>query len=152
MKAYMGKKAYITLNLAAVSISKSGSCHKNKNVVNIQNSRICLDWAGEYTGIAKYNGVSGIEVLLRLNYDDSFELKLEDLDNSCGSINWRGSFKWDDAGNNIIIDIINTPLIYHVASNKLIRLDKGKNNIISDQADEQVLIKKIEKTASASAA
>jgi len=151
METYMGKKAYFTLNLAAVSITKLGSRHTNKNVVNIQNSRICLDWAGEYAGIAKYDGVSGVEVLLKLNYDDSFELKLAYLDNSCGSINWKGSFKWDDEGNNIIIDIINAPLIYHVASNKLIRLDKG-NNIISDQENEQVLIKKIEKAESAKAA
>jgi len=137
----MKKKAIIILHMATVAISGLDSCCTNQEIVDIHNSRISLDWAGVYKGIVQYNESSYIEVRLKLNYDDSFELRLVYLNNSRNPINWEGSFKWDNTGNIIILDIVDAPLIYRVTSNKLIRLDIKEKQIKGKPANEQVLIK-----------
>jgi uncharacterized lipoprotein NlpE involved in copper resistance len=122
----MNKKGFVVLSLAAL-IFGLGSCVSNRGLDNAHNSRNSLDWAGVYTGTIPSGSGPGIDVRLRLNADQSFELRYVYLDRSGGPFDWAGSFQWDEEGNVITLDIADAPPHYQVAENTLIELDmKGK--------------------------
>jgi len=64
-----------------------------------------------------------MDVRIQLNKDQSFESIFEYTDGAYDTINIDGSFKWDNTGNIILIDVIDAPTQYKVAENMLIRLD-----------------------------
>jgi len=136
----MARKTLVIIHMPSFNISELSSCSTNQSAVDIHNSRISLDWAGVYTGIMPYKG-SIIEIRLKLKYDDSFEFILTYINSSRGHINWEGSFKWDDTGNIIMLDVVNAHLVYHVTSNKLIRLNIEENMIKGNPIYKHELVK-----------
>jgi len=127
----MNKKAFIFILMAVLTIFGLGSCL----------AKTSLDWAGVYTGTIPSAGGSGIDVRLKINKDETFELSYKYLDRPPeNSFISTGSFKWDD-GNNITLDIKDTPSHYKVAKNKLIQLDMSGKPITGNLADNYVLTK-----------
>jgi uncharacterized lipoprotein NlpE involved in copper resistance len=138
----MNRKAFIIF-LAALVIFGLGSCLSNKGVDKDHNARNSLDWAGVYTGTTPSASGSGIDVRLRLNNDQSFELNYKYLDRPDSTFNWTGSFKWDDTGSIITLDITDAPPHYKVTENMLIQLDMNRKQISGNLADNYVLKKEL---------
>jgi copper homeostasis protein (lipoprotein) len=138
------KILYIFMLIAAFVISGLGSCvsssSKNKKV-DFQNSRDSIDWAGVYKGKIPLENGSAMSVRLKLYRDQSFDIRFEYLDKSYETINWMGSFQWDDTGNIIILDISDMPLYYKVTEYLLIELDKEGKPVLEKVTDYYVLRK-----------
>jgi uncharacterized lipoprotein NlpE involved in copper resistance len=139
----MNKKAFIIFSLTALVIFVLGACLSNKIVDKDHNARNSLDWDGVYTGTIPSASGPGIDVRMKLNKDQSFELNYKYLDRSDGHFNWTGSFKWDDEGGIITLDITDAPPHYIVAQNKLIQLDTNGKQISGKLADNYVLKKEL---------
>jgi len=135
----MKRKAFVFLLIAV--IFGLGSCLSNKGPVDIHNSKISLSWDGVYTGTTPSAGGSGINVRLKLNNDETYELTYEYIDKPANPLTKTGSFTWNDAGNIINLGIPETPSYYRVAQDKLIQLDMAGKPITGDLADMYVLIK-----------
>jgi uncharacterized lipoprotein NlpE involved in copper resistance len=138
----MNRKAFFIL-MAAFAIFGLGSCLSTKAPVDARNSRTSLDWEGVYTGTIPAASGPGINVRLKINEDESFELKYEYLDKPENPSTWTGSFKWDDAGNIITLDIKDVPPHYKAEQNKLIQLDMEGKPISGNLADNYVLKKEL---------
>ena len=135
-------KTFVTFVLmAALVISGLCSCASNKGSVDTHSSKISVDWAGVYSGTIPAADVSGIDVRMKLNKDNTYELTYEYLDIPDNRFSWTGAFQWDDTGNIITIEIADAPSHYKVAENKLIQLDLAGNLITGDLADNYVLKK-----------
>jgi uncharacterized lipoprotein NlpE involved in copper resistance len=138
----MKRKVFIIFG-AVLVIFGLGSCLSNKVVDKDHNARNSLDWEGVYTGTIPWAS-ERINVRLRLYMDQRFELEYEYLDRTVEPINYfPGSFQWDDTGNIIIIEIIDTITRYKVAENKLIELDLNEKQILGKPAGDHVLKKEL---------
>jgi len=137
-------KSFVVFTLmAAIAIIGLGSCLSNRGVADIHNSKISIDWDGVYTGTIPSASGTGINARLKLNKDQSFELRYEYLDRSDNLFNWTGSFKWDDTGNVITLDVTDVPPHYKVGENKLFQLDMKGKPISGKMADDYVLKKEL---------
>ena len=137
----MNKKAFILLLMAAFAIFGLGSCLKTKGVVDSRNSKNSLDWAGVYTGTIPAADVDGINVSMKINKDNTYELTYDYIDKPDSKITNTGSFTWNDTGDIINLGIAETPSYYKVAENKLIQLDMEGKQITGNFADMYVLNK-----------
>jgi len=139
----MNKKIIVISVLgAALVFSGLASCLSNKEPVDIHNAKISSDWEGVYTGTIPSAGGSGINVRLKLNKDESFELRYIYVDKPDNPFNQKGSFKWDDTGSIIILNADKeTPPYYFVGENKLIQLDMKGKRITGKLANDYVLNK-----------
>jgi uncharacterized lipoprotein NlpE involved in copper resistance len=141
----MNRKAFtIFLLMGAVVICGLSSCLPKRGIVDTHNSKISLDWEGVYTGTIPSASGPGIDVRLKLNMDQSFELTYEYLDRDNEPFNWTGSFQWDDTGNIITLGIEDVPSYYKVAENKLIQLDMEGEPISGELADNYELKKTVD--------
>jgi uncharacterized lipoprotein NlpE involved in copper resistance len=137
----MKREAFFFLFLAVLAISILGSCLSNKGAVDSHNSKDSLDWAGVYTGTIPSAGGEGINVRMKLNKDNTYELTYEYINKLDRTFTFPGSFTWDDTGNIINLGIADTPSYYKVAENKLIQLDMEGKPITGNLADMYVLAK-----------
>ena len=126
----MKRKIFVSLLLAAVAVFGLGSC-LSKNI----------DWVGVYTGTTPAADVEGINVRMKLNKDNTFELTYEYIGKPENTFTFNGSFKWNDTKDTINIEIADAPSYYKVAENKLIQLDMAGKPITGQFADMYVLTK-----------
>ena len=136
----MLRKVFVFL-LVAAAISGLVSCHSNQKSVDTHNSKISLDWAGVYTGTIPSASGSGIDVRLKLNQDQTYELRYEYVGKPDNTFTLTGSFKWNDTGDTVNLGIADTPSYYKIAENKLIQLDMKGNLITGNLTDDYVLKK-----------
>jgi uncharacterized lipoprotein NlpE involved in copper resistance len=136
----MKRKAFIIF-LAALVVFGLGSCLSNKGFDKDHNARNSLDWEGVYTGTIPSASGPGIDVRLKLNRDQTFELNYKYLDRPGSPFNWTGSFQWDDTGSIITLNVKDVPPHYKVGENKLIQLDMSGKQISGNLADNYVLKK-----------
>jgi uncharacterized lipoprotein NlpE involved in copper resistance len=140
----MNKKTFIIFLLMAVfAIFGLSSCRSNGKVVDIHNARISLDWTGVYTGTIPAADGPGINVRLKLNIDQSYELQYKYIDRPNSLYNWTGSFQWDNKGNTVILDLKDGPPYYKVVQNALIQMDMKGNQIKGKLANNYVLKKEL---------
>jgi uncharacterized lipoprotein NlpE involved in copper resistance len=138
----MNKKTFFVFFLAAILIiSGLGSCATNKGIDSAHNSKNSLDWAGVYTGTTPSASGSGINVRLRLNSDQTYTLSYDYLDRPNSQFECTGSFKWDNKGSTVILDVKDAPSYYKVVENALIQLDMKGKEIKGKLADNYVLKK-----------
>jgi uncharacterized lipoprotein NlpE involved in copper resistance len=137
----MKRKAFFSLVMVVFGISGLSSCLSNSGAVDSHNSRNSLDWAGVYTGTIPSASGSGINVSMKLNKDNTYELTYDYIDRPASSFTFTGSFSWDNTGNNIHIEIADAPSYYRVGENKLIQLDMEGKLITGNLADMYVLTK-----------
>jgi uncharacterized lipoprotein NlpE involved in copper resistance len=118
-------------------------CFPIRGLDKDHNSRNCLNWEGVYVGTIPWAS-ERINVRLQLNTDHSFVLEYEYLDRLEEPINcFPGSFQWNNTGNMIIIEMIDTVTHYKVCENILIRLDEDGNTLVGKLGYNYVLMKKI---------
>jgi uncharacterized lipoprotein NlpE involved in copper resistance len=127
--------------MVVLVVTGLSSCNKSKGTADIHNSRVSLDWEGVYRGIIPSASGSGIDVCMKLNKDNTYELTYDYIDRPDSSFTFTGSFKWDDTGSVIITEIADGPSFYKVGENKLIQLDMEGNLITGNFADDYVLTK-----------
>jgi len=118
-------------------------CRSNRGPVDIHNSRISADWEGVYAGTIPSAGGSGINVRLKLNQDETFELNYQYVDKSDDVFTWTGVFQWDENGSDITLDINDVPFHYKVGENKVFQLDMYGRLITGNLADDYVLRKEL---------
>jgi len=136
----MKRKVFIFALIVILVITGLSACSKTGKTAGVQNPKTSLDWAGVYTGTIPAADVSGINVRMQINKNNTYELTYEYLDKP-NTFTFNGAFKWDDTSSVIIIDIADAPSFYKVAENKLIQLDMKGNPITGDLADNYVLMK-----------
>jgi len=137
----MNKKAFIIFLIAVLALFGLGSCSSSQKSVDVHNAEVSLDWAGVYTGTIPSADGPGINVRMKLNKDNTYELTYEYLKNPGNVFTNTGSFKWNDTGDIINLGIADTPSYYKIAENKLIQLDMAGNLITGNLADNYVLTK-----------
>jgi len=136
----MKRKTFIILLVAVLAVTGLISCQQNRKVIDIHNSRISLDWTGEYTGTIPSASGMGIDVSLKLNVDDTYELTYDYVGKPETFTN-KGVFTWDETGEFVKLDITDLPSHYKVAQNKLIQLDMNGKYITGKLADQYILRK-----------
>jgi len=132
----MNRKRFILLLIAAIAIIGLGKCLSNRGA-----AKTSLDWAGVYTGTIPAADGEGINVRMKINKDNSYELTYDYIGKPANSFTFTGSFSWDNTGNIIHIEIADAPSYYKVAENKLIQLDMAGKPITGNLADMYVLTK-----------
>jgi heat shock protein HslJ len=80
---------------AGASTAMSDPAHSSRN---------SLDWAGTYAGTLPCADCPGIQVRLRLNRDESYELSIQYLERDKAPGQVRGRFTWQASGNAITLD------------------------------------------------
>jgi copper homeostasis protein (lipoprotein) len=135
------KKSLVILLMATMVIFGLASCLSNQGINDAHNSKNSLDWAGVYSGTIPAADVSGINVRLMLNKDETFVLRYEYLDKPSNLYEWTSSFKWDKKGNIITLNVKDMPPYYKVEENRLIQLDMKGKPITGILADNYVLTK-----------
>ena len=130
----MKRTAFFLLLMAV--ILGLGSCLSNKGA-----PKTSLDWAGVYTGTIPAADVEGINVRMKLNKDNTFELTYEYIGKPDNTFTFPGSFTWNDSGDTIHIEIADAPSYYKVAKDKLIQLDMAGKPNTGNFADMYVLTK-----------
>jgi hypothetical protein len=117
------KNFTIFLLIAVLVIFGFNSCFPNNEPNIISNSKNSFNWEGVYTGSFLTDSGNVQDVCIKLNKDQSFEANYQYIDGSYNSINMRGRFRWDDTESIIMIDVIDAPIQYKIAKDKMIRLD-----------------------------
>ena len=137
------KTLLVSLLTTILIISGLSSCLTNKGLDDAHNSKNSLDWEGVYSGTIPAADGPGIDVRLRLFSDQDFMLWSEYLDRPNGKYNWTGTFKWDNKGNTIILNLNEKemPPYYKVVENALIQLDMKGKQIKGKFANDYVLKK-----------
>lgn len=99
------------------------------------NSRNALNWAGVYSGMLPSTYGDGIQAMIKLYSDYTYELQWKYMDKRVADVNKKGKFSWDASGSNITLEGVEViPDIYKVGENKLLATNKAgrviKNNLL----------------------
>jgi len=108
--------------LALVSFGL-GSCFLSNESNDKNTLKNSLDWEGIYAGSYMTDSGSVMNVRIKLGKEQKFEANYQYADGSHNTIDINGRFQWDETGSVILIDVIDSPIQYKVAKNKLIRID-----------------------------
>jgi len=100
------------------------SCFSSNEPSDKNSIKNSLDWEGVYTGSRMTDSGNLMNVRIRIFKEQIFEANYHYADGSHNTIDIRGRFQWDDTESIIIIDVIDAPIRYKVAKNKLIRQDE----------------------------
>lgn len=106
------------------------------------NSRNALDWAGTYSGTVPCASCPGIETVITLREDGTFERALLYIDEAPVPTTDSGTFTWNEAGGKITLDAGGSEVQqYQVGENVLFHLDRNGERITGDLAGQYVLQK-----------
>ncbi|MCB0670100.1 MAG: copper resistance protein NlpE N-terminal domain-containing protein [Saprospiraceae bacterium] len=120
------------------------SCHSLTKVSDGHVSRNSLDWSGLYQGIFPCADCEGIETIVQLFNNESYELAQKYLGKDSTVFRYEGSFEWDKAGNKIILETRNSDtnnLMFQVGENQLTKLDIHGQKIVGELANNYILKK-----------
>jgi hypothetical protein len=120
----MDIKIFIFLVLIAVLVIFGlVSCFSSNDSGDKNSLKNSLDWEGVYTGSRLTDSGNIMNVRIRLFKEQIFEANYHYADGSYNTIDIKGRFQWDETESIILIDVIDAPIQYKVAKNKLIRMD-----------------------------
>lgn len=115
---------------------------KTAAVIDQHSSAIALDWAGTYKGVLPCADCEGIETVLELKADKSYNLSTTYLGKDATAFQQQGQFQWDSAGSVIqLLQQKDGPAHYKVMENQLLQLDSS-GQIISGNLAEQYKLNK----------
>ena len=108
------------------------SGHERAIVEAYHNSRNSLTWWGAYEGAIPLADGGVVDVRIRLNRDYTFEMRREYAGGENGVFVTGGTFRWDDAGRNVALDVregdaLRGPGLYQVGESFLLKLDAEGN-------------------------
>lgn len=103
----------------------------NGTVVNSHYALNSLDWVGTYKGIVPCANCEGIETVISLNKNFTYEMATLYLGKKeVAKSQIKGKFSWNKDGFRILLEgIQNAPNQYLVGENKLFQLDNNGNRI-----------------------
>lgn len=111
-------------------------------VIDEHNARNSLDYLGTYKGVLPCVDCEGIETTITLNKDETYTKQTKYLGKSTKVEEELGDFTWLEDGNRMSLEGVDTrPVLYFVAENKLIQLDKDGNQITGNLAKNYELTK-----------
>lgn len=91
---------------------------------NGHNSSNSLDWAGTYIGTLPCGDCPGIQTVIKINDNNTYEMSSVFLDKKSEPVTAKGSFAWDETGSIITLDAYGDHLKYKVQEGSLKQLDK----------------------------
>lgn len=101
-----------------------------------------LDWHGRYAGVVPCADCPGIETIITLNQDHTYQLRTRYLGKDDRIFERQGNFVWEENGNVIHMqDFPEGADRYHVGENVLFQLDKQGKRITGDLAENYILRK-----------
>ncbi len=137
------KKNYVFV-LAALMIAFA-ACKNNKSSQNettsapdMHTSQTSVDWEGTYFGVLPCASCPGINTLITLDDDGTFEKTVEYLDSDDTPETTKGKFEWKD-GSIIIIG----ESAYLVGENQLFALD-ADNKVIEGELAANYILEKVD--------
>jgi len=135
--------------IATLVIFGLSACHSiqygndaNREAPDYHTARISLSWDGIYSGTIPSTNGQMINVLLILNYNETFDLSYSYVDVPDEVFTAHGKLKWDKSGTNINVKVKNFPSYYWVVSNSLILLD-SEGKVMTDDQSENYALKKV---------
>ncbi|GMO28567.1 MAG: hypothetical protein Ta2F_03930 [Termitinemataceae bacterium] len=135
------KKVFL-LFIAALAFFGLDACKsKSKAIDAAHNSRNSLNWDGVYKGVVPAADGPGINVEITLNTDQTYSISYQYIDRGEEVFTESGTFKWNDEGSAIVLDVKDMPPHYKVGENILIQLDMAGEIITGALADNYVLKK-----------
>jgi uncharacterized lipoprotein NlpE involved in copper resistance len=102
------------------------------------NSENSLNWAGVYEGTVP-GANSAIHILITLAYDKKYSVTYRYVDKGNENFTESGTFRWNEAGNTIILDSKDLPPYYFVGENNLTQMDMSGKPITGEHAGSYVL-------------
>ncbi|NWF88407.1 MAG: copper resistance protein NlpE N-terminal domain-containing protein [Ignavibacteriaceae bacterium] len=130
----------IILIIGLTGCSTQSDISKDKTVSTGDNTMTSVDWDGTYIGILPCADCEGIETMIKLNKDLTYELKTKYLGKDETAFESKGTFTWNDQGNTITLSGLETaPRYYFVGENMIRQLDMHGKQITGALADKYVL-------------
>lgn len=129
------------LSLSACTPRESANASPSDAAHNSQNA---LDWAGSYKGVLPCADCEGIERVVTLKADGSYESASRYLGKSKDIFRDSGRFVWDEKGRSISLEMKGDPTRYLVGENQLTMLDREGNAITGALAEKYRLAKQAE--------
>jgi heat shock protein HslJ len=108
------------------------------------NSSNSLDWQGVYYGVTPCADCPGIQTIVWLNEDMTYRITTRYLERQKDSTEYSGTFRWNDAGNAIILDGSGKQFFpggFFVGESTLSVLDKEGNRMTGMLAAHYMLTK-----------
>lgn len=103
-------------------------------------SRLSLDWPGTYSGVVPCASCPGIETVVTLNDDGTFERAMRYIDESPVPVVERGAFEWNERGSAVTLNPADGhEARYQVGEHRLFQLDSEGARIDGALADRYVL-------------
>ncbi len=134
---------------ALVSCQGNKVNNKSQETTNLlqneHNASNSLDWAGTYKGVLPCADCEGIETILSLMPDNTYELSSIYLGKETEAHTQTGAFDWDETGNVVLLSgITGGSNRYFVGENTLSHLDMDGNKISGNLAEHYVLHKAVQ--------
>ncbi len=125
------------ISILSIACGVSNSTQKTEAIADSHHSaQTSLDWQGSYKGTLPCADCEGIETILTLTDNQSYELKTKYLGKTEDFFVQKGTFNWNELGNTIhLIGIEQAPNRYFVAENAVIQLDLNGERISGGLAD-----------------
>lgn len=115
---------------------------KQVQKVDVHNAKNSLDIIGTYKGILPCADCEGIETMITLNSDETYDMKTKYLGKGKKVFDELGDYTWKEDGNTLVLEGIDSePVQYFISENKLIRLDENGNKIEGNLAKNYELVK-----------
>lgn len=112
------------------------------NNVAAHHAKNSLDYIGTYKGILPCADCEGLETIVCINENDTYNIKTKYQGKGEKVFEQKGTFSWNKEGNTIILnDVKNGPNQYFVGENTLTQLDLSGKRIMGDLATDYVLAK-----------
>jgi len=105
------------------------------------NSRNSLDWGGTYKGIIPCASCPGIEVILKINYDNDYTMSWEYLERDVEKVKSSGKFKWDATGSKITLTSGANEEQFFIGEGRAWMLNRDGERVTGELADHYILEK-----------
>ena len=137
----MKKSTSIVLLSVFLSVLSACTSSETKNQVGADsalyegdNSRVSLDWEGNYEGTLPCADCPGIITVVNLTKENIFTMYLDYMEKNTKMTD-TGNFTWDESGSIIHLKGKSTDVKYKVGENRLIQLDLEGNAIDGPMKD-----------------
>ena len=136
------KKNLLLILIAVLAITFT-ACKNNKKANNesetadMHNAQNAIDWPGSYYGVLPCASCPGINTMITLNEDGTYEKTVEYQECDDTPETTKGSFTWDETGSIITLG----ESTYKVGENQLFALDADNKVIEGELAKDYILTK-----------
>jgi copper homeostasis protein (lipoprotein) len=140
MKTLFITAAFIFTAFCLNSCSNKSDVSRDQNIPVGDNSRTSLDWEGIYTGTLPCADCEGIQTIIKLDKDLTYEMKTKYQGKDEKVFISKNSFNWNEQGSKISLAAGG---MYLVGENMLKKLDNEGNQITGNLADNYILKKEV---------